>query len=300
MKSSIALPNDYVVVDLETTGVNPRWEDILELSAIRYRNGVEVSRYEQLIKPKQPIRPFISRLTGITDEMVVECPTIEDAIGDFADFIGDDVMVGHNIAGFDAVFLSYAYEQYLSKPLSNSCVDTMRISKKLCPGLPSYTLECLSSFLDVPYLGAHRGMADSEITNACYQKLKEMALANGTEDNFKDLFNKKPTRIQVSEIKPTCADIQQDHPLFNKIIVFTGAMAMTRAEAMQMAVDVGAVLKTSVTTKTDYLVVGTQDIDRVGSDGMSTKEEKAHALNESGKGHIQIITEDDFLLMARK
>lgn len=297
MESVIALPDDYVVVDIETTGMNPRWEYILELAAIRYRHGQETDKYEQLISIGQPVRPFISRLTGITDEMLIGQPTIDVAIREFADFVGDDIMIGHNIAAFDTIFLADAYERYLSAPLTNLCVDTLRYAKKLCPKLKEYTLQEVSSFFDIPYKNAHRGAADCEITNACYQKLKQLALSQGSEDDFKASFLKHSKKIQVNEIVPNVSDLDSSNPLFNKIIVFTGTLSMPRQEAMQLAVNSGGILKTSVTTKTNFLIVGGQDISRVGDDGMSTKEEKAHKLNSSGKANIQIISEKDFLDM---
>ena len=149
MRSIIALPNDYTVIDFETTGFNPKWEGILELGAIKYRDGKEVSRYQQLVLPSQPISMFITRLTGITNEMLIGKPTIDAVIGDFADFIGDDILIGHNVAGFDTVFLADAYEKYLGKTLVNSCVDTLRISKRLFPGLRYYSLGIISAELNV-------------------------------------------------------------------------------------------------------------------------------------------------------
>lgn len=300
MESIVALPDDYVVVDIETTGKNPRWEFILELAAIRYRHDVETGRYEQLVSIGQPVRPFISRLTGITDEMLVGQPTIDIAIRNFADFVGNDIMIGHNIAAFDTIFLADAYEKYLSTQLTNPCVDTLRYAKKLCPKLKEYTLQEVSSFFDIPYKNAHRGATDCEITNACYQKLKQLALSQGSEGDFKVSFIKHSKKIQVNEIVPNVSDLDSSNPLFNKIIVFTGTLSMSRQEAMQLAVNAGAILKTSVTAKTNFLVVGGQDTSRVGDDGMSTKEEKANTLNSSGKANIQIISEQDFLNMTTK
>lgn len=301
MRSIIALPNDYTVIDFETTGFNPKWEGILELGAIKYRDGKEVSRYQQLVLPSQPISMFITRLTGITNEMLIGKPTIDAVIGDFADFIGDDILIGHNVAGFDTVFLADAYEKYLGKTLVNSCVDTLRISKRLFPGLRYYSLGIISAELNVEYKDAHRGLSDCEITNACYQTMRNMILTNGTLEDFQDSFEKrKSSRINVNEIVARVCDIDPNHPLFSKVVVFTGALGMPRIEAMQIAVDFGAIVKTSVTTKTDYLVVGEQDISRVGDDCMSSKEEKAIRFNKSGKAKIQIIAEDDFLRMVKK
>lgn len=300
MKSVIEFPNDYVVIDIETTGRNTRQDEITELAAIRYRNGQEVARYAQLVKTQRPVHGFVIMLTGITNKALKDKPTIDKVIGDFADFIGDDVLIGHNIAAFDSVFIADAYEKHLGRTLGNPCIDTMRIGKKLCPGLPSYSLEALSSHLCVEYRSAHRGSTDCDITNACYQKMRDMVFESGTVESFKEKFKKKKAEDQIGEMLANAGDASSEHPLFGKNIVFTGALLLTRAEAMQMAVDFGAIPQKGVTTKTDFLVVGTQDLDRVGTDGMSSKEEKAIRFNESGKANIKIITEDDFIKMATK
>lgn len=300
MKSIIEFPNDYVVIDIETTGRNTRQDEITELAAIKYRDGQEIARYSQLVKTQQPVRGFVVMLTGITNKKLESQPTIDSVIGAFADFVGNDILIGHNIAAFDAVFIADAYEKHLGRALENPCVDTMRIGKKLCPGLPSYSLEALSSHLCVDYRFSHRGSVDCEITNACYQKMRDMILENGTVESFKEKFKKKEAEDQIGKMVANTSDICAGHPLFEKNIVFTGALLLTRAEAMQLAVDFGAVPQKGVTTKTDFLVVGTQDIDRVGTDGMSSKEEKAIRFNESGKANIKIITEDEFIKMAVK
>lgn len=297
MKSIIALPDNYTVIDLETTGSHSTQDEIIELSAIRIRQGVEVARYSQLVNPNRKINAFVSALTGITDGMVADCPHIETAIQEYSDFIGEDILVGHNIAGFDTVFLARAYEQHLGKPLSNECVDTFRIAKKIYPKLRRYTLEYLAAYLCVKQSQAHRGLADCETANACFSKIKEEVLTTTSEEELKALFCKKSGSAKASDIKPETNNFDTCHPFYQKSIVFTGAMMLTRSQAMQLAVNVGAYVKPSVSSKTDFLVVGTQDIDRVGADGMSSKEEKAYALNSSGTANITIITESDFLKM---
>lgn len=300
MKSIVALPNDYVVVDLETTGKNPKQESITEIAAIRYRNGEEVATYHQMVKPETPLRGFTIMLTGITQTMVEDAPTIDKVIGELADFLGDDILIGHNIAAFDAVFIADAYEKHLCRALENQCVDTLRFAKKLYPGLPSHSLEFVSSHLGVSYCGAHRGMTDCEITNACYQKMRCQILKNGSAEEFCESFKKKSVESQIKNMVPSNSDISKDNPLYGKNVVFTGAIALTRAEAMQLAVDFGAIPQKGVTTQTDYLVVGCQDLDRVGDDGMSSKQEKALRFNASGKANIQIISEKDFIELTKK
>lgn len=299
MKSIVALPCDYVVIDLETTGRNPHQDEIMEIAAIKYRDNKEVARYSQLVKTVKPVSGFVFMLTGISSKMTAQKPTIDQVIGDFAEFVGDDILIGHNIAAFDSVFLQEAYEKHLGKPLENACVDTMRLAKKLFPGLESYSLGVVAEHLGLSYHEAHRGLADSETTNACYQSIRSTALSNGTLETFCDLFKKKSSADMIKEITAT-ASAPTDHQLYGKNIVFTGSMLLTRAEAMQLAADCGAVLQKGVTTKTDYLIVGVQDLDRVGTDGMSLKEEKAARFNETGKANIQIITENDFLKMVKR
>ena len=301
MRSIIDLPNDYVVVDLETSGLNSRCGDILELSAIRYRNGLEEARFEQLIKPSQPIRPFISALTGITDAMVSNCPNIEAVIGQFADFVGDDILIGHNIASFDSNFLAYSYECYLSRTLDNSCVDTLRISKKLHRDWPRHELSCLAAYYGIGYSGAHRSSKDCEITHACYQAMREEILNTSSIEDFVNSCKKK-SHQKARDLKSFTPSsiVDPSSALYQQVIVFTGSMLLTRAEAIQIAVDAGAIVKNKVTAKTSYLVGGIQNPSRVGTDGLSSKEEAAIALNASGKANIQFISEEEFLKLAGK
>lgn len=299
MRSIIALPDDYVVIDLETTGRNPRQDNIIEISAVKYRNNVETDKFNQLIAIDQPISSFVSMLTGITDKMLKGKPHIQDVLPLFVDFIGNDVLVGHNIAAFDSCFLDKAYNDYLRKEFENPCVDTLRLSKKLNKDFPRHSLGYLAFHYNVSYDGAHRAMADCLITNACFQCMKREIRKNYGEEEFCAAATRK-AKINVSEIVPENEVTDCNHPFYQKALVFTGALSLTRQDAMQLAVNVGAIVKTSVTSKTSYLVVGDQDLARVGDDGMSTKQEKANALNASGKANIQIISESEFLEMVKK
>lgn len=299
MRSIIALPDDYVVIDLETTGSNPQQDSIIEISAVKYRNNTETDRFNQLIAIDQPISSFASMLTGITDEMLKGKPHIQDVLPSFIEFIGNDVLIGHNIAAFDSCFLSKAYDDHLHKEFENPCVDTMRLSKRLNKDFLRHSLHFLAFHYQVSYEGAHRAMADCLITNACFQCMKKEIRESYGEEEFCTATNRK-ARINVSEIAPECEVTDYNHPFYQKAIVFTGALSLVRQDAMQLAVNVGAIVKTSVTSKTSYLVVGDQDLMRVGDDGLSTKHEKAIALNASGKANIQIIPESEFLKMVKK
>ena len=103
-RSLVCLPQDYTIIDLETTGLSPRCDEIIELAAIRVRDGEVTDSYQRLVKPKERISDFISSITHITNEMVAEAPPIEDVLSGYIDFIGSDVVVGHNVS-FDVNFL---------------------------------------------------------------------------------------------------------------------------------------------------------------------------------------------------
>lgn len=137
--SLIRFPSDFVVIDIETTGLYPKTDEIIELGAIRVR-GYEIrERFSTLIKPSAPISAFISSLTGITNEMLEDAPSIEEVISDIRDCIGGDILVGHNV-NFDINFLYDAMERSLDLPLGNDYVDTMRIARKALPDLPHHRL----------------------------------------------------------------------------------------------------------------------------------------------------------------
>lgn len=130
-KSLIAFPEEYVAVDLETTGMSAKWDEIIEIGAARFRDGKVVETYQELVNPGFEIDPFIEGLTGITNEMLIDASSIAEVLPGFVSFLGaDTVMVGHNIAGFDSNFLYDAGER-IGTPVRNDFVDTMRIARKL-------------------------------------------------------------------------------------------------------------------------------------------------------------------------
>ena len=134
--SIIDFPTDYTVIDIETTGFSPTYDSIIELAAIKYRDDNIVDSYTTLINPEIPIADEISSLTGISDFDVNDKPIISEVINEFISFIGDDLIVGHNV-GFDINFINVNLKQ----PISNKYINTLRIAHKLHPELTSYSLD---------------------------------------------------------------------------------------------------------------------------------------------------------------
>ncbi len=170
-RSLFECAKDYTVVDLETTGLNPSYSDIIEVGAIRVRNDEIVYTYQQLINPGYSIPSYITNLTGITNEMLYNAPSFDDVADEILEFVGDDLILGHNV-NFDINFL---YDKILKSQgiyFSNSFVDTLRMARKLCPELPHHRLCSLTEYFDVEVTTAHRALADCESTFEVYKHLK--------------------------------------------------------------------------------------------------------------------------------
>ncbi|MGB5621571.1 MAG: exonuclease domain-containing protein [Gammaproteobacteria bacterium] len=150
----------YVVVDVETTGGSGEQHRITELAAVKMRNGKVVDRFQSLVNPQRLIPPKITRLTGITDEMVAGAPQFADIADEFAAFIGDAIFVAHNV-NFDFGFVSREYAR-LGHRFRHAKLCTCSSMRRLYPGLPSYSLGALCAEFDVPLKQHHRALCDAE------------------------------------------------------------------------------------------------------------------------------------------
>lgn len=165
--------DNYVLVDIETTGLSPVNDEIIEIGAIKVKDCKIVDQYNELIKINRKLSPFITNLTGITDEMLNKgkLPTI--ALKEFIDFVDEDVIIGHNV-NFDLGFLKNKCKKYIDYSLNNRYIDTMYLAKKLVPNSINYKLETLANYFNVSYEGAHRGLKDVEITYEVYNCLRKL------------------------------------------------------------------------------------------------------------------------------
>lgn len=163
-----------MLVDIETTGLSPSADEIIEIGAIKVRKNEIVDTFNTLLKIDRHLNPFITRLTGITNEMLEEGIEQEKALEEFVEFVGNDIIMGHNV-NFDINFIYDKCKSYLDYYLSNDFVDTMRIAKHVLPNVRNYKLGTLADYFDVDYRNAHRGLTDVEITYEVYNKMKELA-----------------------------------------------------------------------------------------------------------------------------
>ena len=274
-KSLLILPTTYTVVDLETTGLDPQWNEIIEFGAMRVENGTVLDRYSALVNPGYEIDDFITELTGITNEMLASAPIVADVLPKFLNFVGDSVVVGHNV-NFDINFIYDTCASVLKKSFSNDFVDTMRFN--------------------IGDAVEHRALADVEQTNRCYLYMKQYM-----EENAISIESLLPTKngISAKDIQATTTDFDETSSVYEKVFVFTGALErMTRKEAMQLVVDRGGLCDDGVNKKTNYLVLGNNDYCSTIKDGKSTKQKKAEQLKLAGCD-IEIISENVFYDMIR-
>lgn len=159
-----------VALDIETTGLDPKDDAILEIGAIRFNGRRIEEEWSTLVNPGRAIPQFITQLTGITNQMVAHAPPISDVLAELADLVGDVPIVGHNIS-FDLAFLSrHRLFQY------NDNIDTYEMASVMLPNASRYALGTLAQILAVPFPATHRALDDSLATQGVYLRLHEMAL----------------------------------------------------------------------------------------------------------------------------
>ena len=168
----------YVVVDVETTGLNPRTQSLIEIAAVRCQGCRVLDTFNTLVDPGRPIPTFIRRFTGIHDEMVAGAPGPADAVAGFLHFAGTDLLVGHNVR-FDLNFLGEAARRHLDVAIGNDSLDTIRLGSTLVPGLRRPSLDRLAVALGLATPTRHRALADADLAARAFWRLIERAEARG-------------------------------------------------------------------------------------------------------------------------
>ena len=168
-----AARDGYVVFDLETTGLDCRWERIIEIGAIKYGpRGAELDRYQTLVRPDKPIPAAATQINGITDAMVADAPEISNALPAFFDFCAGLPIIAHN-AAFDISFLRAAAER-CGIAYALECGDSLSMAKKSIEGLKSYRLCAVAEHIGVRTGTAHRAMGDCETLGGVVRSLLDL------------------------------------------------------------------------------------------------------------------------------
>jgi len=153
----------YTVVDIETTGLSAYYHKITEIAGYNYKNGKVMKEFHSLVNPEVPIPRFITRLTGIDNDMVKDAPTITDVIPKFKKFLGKRVFVAHN-ATFDYNFLHFAMSEYMDHNMTNDKLCTCRLARRLLPELPSKKLSAVCEHYSIINEDVHRAKGDAMAT----------------------------------------------------------------------------------------------------------------------------------------
>ena len=159
----------YIAFDVETTGLNPAENEIIEIGALKVREGKVAERFMELVRPLSPVSPSITALTGITNQMVSSARSRHDVISDFLAFCGEDVLIGHNVS-FDYSFVKTSAAA-VGLPFEKSGIDTLKIAQKVHKDLESRSLESLCRYYHIENRSAHRAYHDALATAKLYQTL---------------------------------------------------------------------------------------------------------------------------------
>jgi len=163
------IPQSYVALDLETTGLNPKIDKIIEIGAVLVRDGRVVSEKTTLVNPRMELSEHTRTLTGIDEAMVEDAPGIEEVIAEYVDFCGDLPLLGHKIL-FDYSFLKRAAvnQKLLFEKMG---IDTLALCRRFMPGTEKKTLESACKYYQVETGSAHRALNDAYAAHKLYQAL---------------------------------------------------------------------------------------------------------------------------------
>src|SRR3989304_9711016 len=162
----LSLPIDKAslcVLDVETTGLSPQYNNVIELGIIRVKNLKIVEKYHSLINPGRDIPTFITGFTGISNDDVYNAPFFNDIADEVIEFIGDDVIAGHNLS-FDKSFLKREFNYCGRSEPANPNVCTLKVARRIFPLLRSKSLGAVSPFLKIKNSSSHRALGDAETT----------------------------------------------------------------------------------------------------------------------------------------
>lgn len=296
-ESLLSFPNEYVVVDIETTGLSPEYDEIIEIGAIRVKDDVVIDKFQSLVKPQHKINEFIEKLTGITNEMLENSPKLNSVLPSLKNFIADSCIIGYNV-NFDLNFLYDSFFKELGFELKNNYVDVLRITRLIVnkDEIQNRKLKNIAKYFNLEVDGIHRASKDCILTLQIFIKLQEVIRQKyGSLEAF--IEERKKARkgyIDIKNITSEAESIDIDNPCYDNEFVFTGTLEkMNRKDAMQLVVNLGGRIGNSVTKKTNFLVMGELDYSKTITNEKSSKILKAEELKLKGID-IEIIPESVF------
>ena len=221
---------DYVVIDLEMTGLNAKTDRILEVAAVRVRNGCKTETFSAIVNPDVKLNAKVVELTGICQEQADGGAPYDETIQKFLEFLGEDVLVGQNVI-FDFSFLKqWAVNHKIV--LEKQAVDTLKLARTFLPPEQKKDLESLCAYFEIPRVNAHRALDDAKETAQIFEKMKFLY----GEEN-KAAFVPKPLLYKAKKQSPATERQKQYLKRFAKyhgIILEEFSPAMTKSEASRL------------------------------------------------------------------
>lgn len=229
-RNNIMKINSYISIDLETTGLNPKLDRIIEIGGVKVVDGQIVDTFETLINPGRKLEERITELTGITDADLADKPYMEDVLPELLAFVGDELpLLGHSIL-FDYSFLKKAAVDRKLK-FEKWGIDTLKIARKYLPELEHRSLGYLCNFYQIPHK-AHRALNDAEVTHLLYQRLCQEFYREE-----ESLFDRHQLQFQVKRDTPiTIPQKEQLYRLMKQhnLTVDVDVERLTRSEASRL------------------------------------------------------------------
>ncbi|MFD3445501.1 PolC-type DNA polymerase III [Microbacteriaceae bacterium 4G12] len=168
----------YVVFDVETTGLSAVYDTVIELAAVKIKEGEIIDRFEAFANPHHPLSATTIELTGITDEMVQNAPDVDVVFKQFEQWMGNDTLVAHN-ASFDMGFLNVGFKKCGLEKATNPVIDTLELARFLFPEMKNHRLNTLCKKLDIELTQHHRAIYDAEATGYLLAKMLKEVMAKG-------------------------------------------------------------------------------------------------------------------------
>lgn len=175
------LLREFVAIDVETTGLRPVNQRVIEIGAVRFRDGLEVGRFATLLNPHKRIPKAIIALTGIRDADLVDQPEFDAIADELVEFIGASVIAGHNV-GFDLGFLDAELKRAGRQPFANERIDTVGLAMRLLPGVRKPSLDRVAKALGIASRDLHRADVDAELCGKVAMLLVDHARNAGVSD----------------------------------------------------------------------------------------------------------------------
>lgn len=203
--ASTDFPQDYVVIDIESTGLDKNTDEVIQLSGIKYHNDKQIEQFDTLVHPKQQVSGFISNLTGISSQMLENTPEFHEVASNYRAFIGNYPIIGHNIISFDIPFL----EEKGMTFSDNRLIDTFQLAKVKKLPTEKFSLPILKKYFDV-HNRSHNSLNDCKTTAVVYQHLATDDLASElVKKHHKSIFEHQKVTVYGTFEGKSNSDMQQ-------------------------------------------------------------------------------------------